>query len=189
MLFLCTETLNELYLNVAIACLPGLGLEAKEPGTRGWPVLAVRAFSHLQAAGAWETSPADSVALCLWVGCVKIHCTSCPFWLPALRDTQFLPRNLLKAFWFCCFVNMKFIPKFGVSHDLRDPASSSPSMHRRENVVLVFHSRACTPWCSQAKHPRTRCHDGHARDKQLQVMLWWVALSTAQTKNQCSETS
>ena len=52
MLFLCTETLNELYLNVAIACLPGLGLEAKEPGTRGWPVLAVRAFSHLQAAGA-----------------------------------------------------------------------------------------------------------------------------------------
>ena len=105
------------------------------------------------------------------------------------RETQFLPRNLLKAFWFCCFVNMNLIPKFEVSHDLRDPTSSAPSMHRRESMVLVFHSRACTPWCSQAKHPRTRCHCGHARDEQLQVMLWWVSLSTTQTKNQCSETS
>lgn len=44
----------------------------------------------------------------------------------------------------------------------RTPAGSAPSVNWRKNIVLVFHSWVCIPWCRWAKHTRTRPHDGHA---------------------------
>lgn len=139
-LFLCIETLNEIHLNMATAWLPGFRWEAKDPGACGWPV-----FSHksiFPPARSWRARDGAQMWACACESVCQNTLYFAPLCFLAPRDTQFLPCKLLKVFCFCCFLNMDFIPKFGVSHVPRDTRWLCSERELKER------HRSCFPFLS-----------------------------------------
>ena len=104
----------------------------------------VRAFPTCRPMGAPETQPADSVGLCLSVSYVRMHRTSrlSASWYQETHS--FFLWSLLKTFGFCCFLNMDFILKCGVSHYLEDASKLCFTCELKEKC----HSH----WCFLFQH-------------------------------------
>lgn len=159
------------------------------PPTAGQRLCLESLFPSADSWGVWETSSADSVGLCLWVGGVKIHCTW-RVYASSHRETHssFL-QSLVNAFVFVDFYSLGFILKCGVSQPQRTPASSALSVRWRTDVVPISIPEAAFQEADEAPQGLDRTMAMHVRHSSRWHSETEVGLSTGQTEIQPSTPS